>query len=249
MNTLDTPSTKAVRRSFDRAARCYAGHAVVQDSIADWLAEWAPAQRHGRALELGAGPGVFTRRLLPWSGDLIASDRSEAMCREAGLLLPEVEWRVMHAESPHGDPHDWIFTSSMLQWVENPRAVFSAWRRALKPGGRVLAGLFAEGSLPELRALTHGWTPLTWRLPEEWAASLEEGGLRLVRAETHTRVFHHRSALHLLRSLHGVGAAPFHQFTPGRLRKILRDYDTFHRDAHGVRSTWVFYRFEAERVD
>jgi len=250
MNTLDTPSTKAVRRSFDRAARYYAGHAVVQDSIADWLAEWAPSQRHGRALELGAGPGVFTRRLLPWSGDLIASDMSEAMCHEASLLFPDVEWRVMRAEAPHGEEaHDWIFTSSMLQWVDNPRAVFAAWRRALKPGGRVLAGLFAEGSLPELRALTHGWTPLTWRLPEEWAESLEQGGLRLVRSESHTRVFHHRSALHLMRSLHGVGAAPFHQFSPGRLRRILSDYDTLHRDAHGVRSTWVFHRFEAERAD
>ncbi|HEY8931756.1 MAG TPA: methyltransferase domain-containing protein [Rariglobus sp.] len=222
----------------------------MQDSIADWLAEWAPSERHGRALELGAGPGVFTRRLLPWSGDLIASDMSEAMCHEASLLFPDVEWRVMRAEAPHGEEaHDWIFTSSMLQWVDNPRAVFAAWRRALKPGGRVLAGLFAEGSLPELRALTHGWTPLTWRLPEEWAESLEQGGLRLVRSESHTRVFHHRSALHLMRSLHGVGAAPFHQFSPGRLRRILSDYDTLHRDAHGVRSTWVFHRFEAERAD
>lgn len=238
----------AMSGSFDRAAGTYAGHAVVQECMADWLAEWVPAERSGRALELGAGPGVFTRRLLPWAGELTASDMSEAMCREAGLALPDVNWRVMRAESPHGGDHDWIFTSSMLQWVENPRAVFAAWKRALKPGGRVLAGLFAEGSLTELRALTHGWTPLTWRLPEEWAESLAEAGLRLVRADTHTRGFHHGSALQLLRSLHGVGAAPFHQFTPGRLRKILREYDERHAEAQGVRSTWVFHRFEAERV-
>jgi malonyl-CoA O-methyltransferase len=237
------------RGSFDRVARTYADHAVVQECMADWLAEWVPERRTGKALELGAGPGVFTRRLLPWNGELVASDMSEAMCREAGTALPDVQWRVMRAETPQGGAHDWIFTSSMLQWVENPRAVFAAWRRALKPGGRVLAGLFAEGSLPELRALTHGWTPLTWRLPEEWAESLAEGGLRLVRAETHERVFHHASALKLLRSLHGVGAAPFHQFTAGRLRKILRDYDAIYAQAGGVRSTWVFHRFEAERVE
>ena len=238
-----------MRGSFERAARAYAGHAVVQEAMAGWLAEWLPAERTGRALELGAGPGVFTRRLLPWAGDLMATDMVEAMCREARMALPEVEWRVMRAESPVGDPCDWVFTSSMLQWVENPRAVFAAWRQALKAGGRVLAGLFAEGTLPELRELTKGWTPLTWRMPEEWAESLEQGGLRLVRAETEARVFHHASALHLLRSLHGVGAAPFHQFTPGRLRRILRDYDAQHRDTRGVRSTWVFHRFEAERAD
>ena len=248
MNTANSSEAK-VRGSFDRAARSYAGHAVVQESMADWVAEWLPAKRDGHALELGAGPGVFTRRLLPWAGSLVATDMAESMCRQAGLALPEVEWRVMRAEAPTGEPCDWIFTSSMLQWVENPRAVFAAWRNALKPGGRVVAGLFAEGSLPELRALTQGWTPLTWRLPQEWEESLKLAGLRLVRAEAEERVFYHPSALHLLRSLHGVGAAPFHQFTPGKLRRLMSDYDGRHGGKQGVRSTWVFYRFEATRVD
>lgn len=239
----------AVRESFSRAARTYAGHAVVQEAMAGWLAEWAPSRREGRALELGSGPGVFTRRLLPWAGELVASDMAAAMCREAGRLLPGVECQVMRAEAPQGEGIDWVFSSSMLQWIDNPREVFTAWRRVLKPGGRVLAGLFAEGTLPELRELTRGWTPLTWRTPDEWADGLASGGLRLVRAEADERVFHHASALELLRSLHGVGAAPFHQFTPGRLRRIIREYDARHRGEHGVRSTWVFHRFEAERID
>jgi hypothetical protein len=86
-------------------------------------------------------------------------------------------------------------------------------------------------------------------MPEEWAESLALGGLQLVRAETEKRVFHHPSALQLLRSLHGVGAAPFHHFTPGRLRRILREYDARHDDERGVASTWMFHRFEAVRVD
>lgn len=247
--SMESTSSAALRVSFGRAARTYDGHAVVQEALAGWVADWLPAERTGRALELGAGPGVFTRRLLPWRGVLTATDMAEAMCQRARAALPDVTWRVMRAEEPEGEAHDWMFSSSMLQWVENPRAVFTAWRRALRPGGRVLAGLFAEGSLPELRALTRGWTPLTWRLPDEWAESLALGGLRLVRAEAEERVFYHRSALHLLRSLHGVGAAPFHQFTPGRLRRLLREYDAQHSDARGVRSTWVFHRFEAERAD
>jgi len=244
----ESSSASTVRASFDKAARTYGDHALVQEGLAEWLAEWLPTERSGRALELGAGPGLFTRRLLPWNGSLIATDMSETMCREAKRALPEVDWRVMHAEAPEGDSHDWLFTSSMLQWLENPRAVFATWRQALRPGGRVLGGLFAEGSLPELRQLTRGWTPLTWRLPEEWAESLTLGGLRLVRAESQKRVFFHPSALDLLRSLHGVGAAPYHQFSAGRLRRLLRDYDANHGDARGVRSTWVFYRFEAERA-
>lgn len=245
---MTIPRTKTVQFSFDRAARTYGVHARVQESMAEWLGEWVPADRSGRALELGAGTGVFTRRLTPWSGALTATDLADDMCSVAREKLPGLDWRVMRAEAPEGGPCDWLFTSSMLQWMENPAAVFRAWRNVLRPGGRVLAGLFAEGSLPELRGLTKGWSPLTWRTPGEWADYLGECGFRVHRAESNERVFHHVSALDLLRSLHGVGAAPFHQFTPGRLRQILKDYDARHREPEGVRASWMFYRFEAERI-
>ena len=253
MNTAPTypePNSLAhVRDSFARAAGTYAGHAAVQVAMAEWLAEWLPTERSGRALELGAGTGVFTRHLLPWTGALTATDMAEGMCNEGRAALPHVPWRVMRAEAPEREPAcDWIFSSSMLQWLENPGAVFAAWREALKPGGRVLAGLFVEGSLPELRELTPGASPLTWRTPAVWDEALEGGGLRRVRSEASTRVFYQKSALDLLRSLHGVGAAPVTQFSPGRLRSVLREYETRHRDAGGVPATWVFYRFEAERV-
>jgi malonyl-CoA O-methyltransferase len=249
-STSPAPTSLAhVRDSFARAAGTYAGHAAVQVAMADWLAEWLPTNRSGQALELGAGTGVFTRRLLPWTGTLTATDMAEAMCNEGRVALPQMAWRVMRAEAPERQPAcDWIFSSSMLQWMEDPGAVYGAWREALKPGGRVLAGLFVEGSLPELRALTPGASPLTWRTPAVWDEALERGGLRRVRSEASTRVFYQESALELLRSLHGVGAAPVTQFAPGRLRRVLREYETRHRDERGVPATWVFYRFEAERM-
>ena len=234
-----------VRDRFGRAAPRYAQYATVQADMAEWLAEWLPEERTGRALELGAGTGMFTRKLLPWHGTLTATDASPAMCEVAQAELPAVEWRVLNAETPGAAEADWIFTSSMLQWVENPRAVFAAWKRAMRPSGRMVAGLFAEGSLPELRELTRGWSPLTWRTPGEWSELLTDAGLELVRSEEVYRVFYHPTAREFLRSLHGVGATPYHQFTPGKLRQILRDYDTRHRGPQGVRSTWVFYRIEA----
>ena len=248
--TSPTPTSLAlVRDSFSRAAGTYVGHAAVQLAMAEWLAEWLPVKRRGRALELGAGTGVFTRRLLPWTGTLTATDMAEAMCNEGRVTLPQVPWRVMRAEAPEREPAcDWIFSSSMLQWMEDPGAVFAAWREALKPGGRVLAGLFVEGSLPELRALTPGASPLTWRTPAMWDEALEQGGLRRVRSEASTRVFYQKTALDQLRSLHGVGAAPVTLFAPGRLRRVLREYEDRHEDERGVPATWVFYRFEAERV-
>ncbi len=239
-------SAAMLAASFGRAAANYQEHARVQAALADWLAEWLPAGREGRALEIGAGPGIFTRRLLPWTGALTATDISPAMCAAGQAALPQLAWRVMAAEAPDPGPWDWIFCSSMLQWAGDPEKIFTAWRERLAPGGRLLAGLFIEGSLPEWRAVRGGKGPVTWRTAEAWRASLVRAGLRLMRNETRSHVFEYPSALAFLRSLHGVGAAPQSHLPPGRLRRLLRDYQERFAVSGGVKATWMFYRVEAE---
>ncbi len=238
----------AVAESFGRAVENYRRHAHVQAALAEWLAEWLPSDLTGRALEIGAGCGGFTQHLLPWSGNLVASDLAPAMCAAGSAAFPGIEWRVLAAETPGGGPWDWIFSSAMLQWSTEPAEIFSAWRDQLAPGGRVLAGLFVEGSLSELGEQLGHDNPLAWRAVAEWRRCAAAGGLRIVRDAAVKRVFRHASARAFLRSLHGTGAAPARRVPPARLREILRDYDARHRDAAGVRATWMFYRFEAERA-
>jgi SAM-dependent methyltransferase len=237
-----------VEAEFSRAAGTYALHARVQTAAAEWLAEWLPEERNGRALEAGAGPGIFTRHLLPWSGQLVATDASAAMCEKGHAAWPQIEWRPMQAQAPATGPWDWIFTSSMLQWIDDPTDVFTAWKTTLAPGGRVTGVLFAEESLPELRALMGGWSPVVWRTPEEWSAHLERSGLRVLRTETLRRSFFYASATEFLRSLHGVGATPTRRLSVGALRRLLRDYEKLHGGSDGVKATWTFYRFQAERM-
>lgn len=245
--TLSPDHPEIVAASFEQAALNYREHAQVQEAMAEWLGEWLPPQRMGRALEIGAGPGVFTQRLLPWHGELTATDLSPAMCAQGRTMLPQVDWRVMAAENPADGPWDWIFCSSMLQWARRPAELFATWREALAPGGRLLAGIFVQGSLPELRAL-HEAGPVTWRPVEAWRASLERGGLSLVRDTVEQRVFRYPSGVAFLRSLHGVGAAPKRMLSAGRLRRLLRDYELRHGGEDGVHATWKFYRCEAERT-
>jgi len=237
-----------LEQSFARAAAAYRQHAGVQTMMADWLGQWLPLIPTGRALEIGAGPGIFTRHLLQWTDGLTATDASPAMCAAGRAELPALDWRVMRAEAPLAGPWDWIFSSSMLQWAVDPVAIFSAWRGCLAPGGRVLAGLFAAGSLPELETLTGGNSPLVWRSPEAWRAAIARGGLKLVRDSSEQRTMNHSSSHEFLRTLHRVGAAPQRRFTTGALRRLLREYDSRHGGEHGVRATWTFYRFEAERA-
>lgn len=242
MNTL-------ANLSFSRAAPHYRRFAHVQAAMADWLAEWAPASRNGAALEIGAGTGLFTQRLLPWSGRYVATDLSPEMCEEGRHLLPAIEWSDMAAEDPLSGPWDWIFSASMLQWAEYPAAILDAWRHVLRPGGKILAGFFVDGSLPELRQLTHGWAPLVWHAPRFWEETIVRSGLQLTRSECIERVFWHDSALEMLRGLHGVGASPVRRYAAGELRNIIKHYEAEFRVGHRVRSTWKFYRLEATAPD
>ena len=231
--------------SFGRKAPTYLAHAGVQEELAEWLAEWLPKKREGRALEIGAGPGVFTRHLVPWKGTLLATDGSRAMCAAGRAAWPDATWRTMVADRPAAGPWDWIFSSSMLQWADDPAAVFTAWRKRLAPRGRVLAGFFVAGSLDEWSALA-GRAPLEWRTPEVWRALLAASGLRLVRDDARSRILHYSSAAALLRSLHGTGAAPLRRLSPARLRSLLREYENRHRTRDGVPARWIFFRFEAD---
>lgn len=241
-------SALQVAESFSRAASRYDEHADVQEAMAAWLAEWLPAAREGRALEIGAGTGGFTRHLADWRGKFVATDLSAAMCAVGRARFPRSEWRTMDAAVPLACPWEWIFCSSMLQWASSPPAMLRAWRDVLANEGRILAGLFVAETLPELTAVLGEAAPLQWRTAVEWTGMLRRAGLRVIRSETETREFTHASASMLLRSLHGVGAAPERRFAPAVLRRLLTEYDARHRTAEGVRATWTFFRFEAERA-
>jgi malonyl-CoA O-methyltransferase len=243
------PATVAeLADSFGRAASNYGRYACVQTAMAAWLAEWLPTDRRGQALEMGAGTGGFTRHLLPWRGRLVASDLAPAMCAAGRAAVPQVEWREMAAEVPNGGPWDWIFSNAMLQWVAQPGGLFAAWNDRLAPGGRVLGGLFVAESLPELNDLLREESPIQWRTVDHWRRYLEEGGFRIVRDSSVPRTFFYPSAIALLRSLHGVGAAPVRRIAPLRLRRVLQEYERRHAVVGGVSATWTFYRFEAERA-
>ena len=239
-------ASRVLAANFSKASRTYAARSGVQAEMAEWLSEWLPRIRSGQALEIGAGTGLFTRHLIPWAGTVTASDLSPEMCRVGRASVPEANWTPMEAELPAAGPWDWIFSSSMLQWAANPANVFSAWRDCLAPGGRVLAGVFAAGSLAEWNATAGDTSPVAWLAPQEWRANLANAGFRLLRDQCEMRVLRYPSALSLLRSLHDVGGAPHRRFAAGRLRRHLRDYDASFRCPGGVTASWSFYRFEAE---
>lgn len=230
--------------SFGRAASRYEAKASVQTAMAAWLAEWLPTEqgRQGPALEVGAGTGLFTAKALPWPGGYVASDGSAEMVMRGRGRFPGVCWRELAAENPGEGGWSWILSSSVLQWASDPVGTLRAWRSALRPAGRVLAGFYAAETLPELRSLLGpGRGPLTWRTPWAWRSAFEEAGLRILRDDLACRNFEYSSPRTLLRTLHETGAAPHRLVPPARLLTWLRE-----RDEAPMTATWTFFRVEAE---
>ena len=115
--------------------------------------------------------------------------------------------------------------------------------------GRILAGLFVAESLPELKAFATGEGATVWRTAETWRNALEKSGLNLVREEVQARIFYYPTASELLRSLASLAPSLEPRFSPASLREFLGRYEELYRESQGVRATWNFYRFEAQRAE
>jgi hypothetical protein len=70
-----------------------------------------------------------------------------------------------------------------------------------------------------------------------------------VREEVQTRIFHYPTASEFLRSLPGLAPSLEPRFSPTLIRQFLGRYEELYREPQGVRATWNFYRFEAQRAE
>ncbi|MAT70178.1 MAG: hypothetical protein CMJ58_11730 [Planctomycetaceae bacterium] len=241
--------------SFDARADSYAEAAVVQRELAGWLAEWlepADATRTLRAVDLGAGEGLFTRQLVGRFAAVAAVDLAPRMVRLGAAGLPEASWEVADAWqwAPAADAAaDRLYSASLLQWCPDPASVLRRWRAAVGPGGRMLHGFYVAPSLVEWQSLQPSPPPFTWRTPREWLARFRAAGWKVLRSEVDERTFRFPAAIDLLRFFHHTGVTIPGQLTAGQTRSILRELDRRHPPCNGhggVPSDWTFMRVEAE---
>ncbi len=234
---------------FHQKANCYDKHALIQDEIASWLSQWLPLKRVGRALEAGAGTGLFTQHLTGWNGSVTATDASEEMVAKGREKIPSIKWEPREAHDLGYDELDWIFSSSMLQWMTNPHMVLKHWNKCLKPGGRVLCSVFIDGTLHELNQLIgSSFIPLRWKNEHEWLMIFEKAGLNVLSHQTTIKTLRYPSCHRLLRDLHGIGAvAQTARISTGKLRQIIREYDQRFRRGNDILATFSYMRLVAQK--
>lgn len=151
---------RLVRRAFDRASSTYDRAAVVQGEIRDRLLERLDVVRlqPSAVLDLGAGTGHASRALkrrYP-GARVIAVDLSHGMLREGRR---QQGWR-QRFHAVEADAHrlpirtasiDLVLSNLMLEWCQEPDAVFAEIRRVLRPQGLLMFTTLGPDTLKELR--------------------------------------------------------------------------------------------------
>ena len=152
--------TARVRRSFGRSAGAYDAAAVLQARVREELLGRLDLVRLEpvAVLDLGAGTGhasLALKRRYP-SSRVVALDLAAGMLRSARrrqTLLRRFATVCADATSlPLRDACvDLVFSNLMLQWCNDPDAVFRECRRVLRPGGLLTFATLGPDTLMELR--------------------------------------------------------------------------------------------------
>jgi len=243
---------EAVKEAFGRAAPVYEAHAhlqrqVRQHCLALGQAYW-PSGKH--ILDAGCGTGALlteTGRLrLRWR--ITSLDLSLGMC----AVAREKSGAVVNADAaamPFADnSFDGLFSSLMLQWANNPPAVWREMARVLKPQGRVVLSTFVHGTLQELR---EAFSSLDGKphvshfvQTHEILKYAAEAGLTMTMAEQARIVNYYPDAIALMRSLQFIGATHKEaergrgMMTLKQLAGVEQVYEKRFGTAEGLPATW-----------
>lgn len=139
------------------------------------------APRKGeRILDLGCGSGQLTAAIADTGAAVIGLDSSPEMLAEARTHYPAIEFRLGDAaDFTLESPVDAVFSNAVLHWVKNAAGAARCIARALKPGGRFVAGFGGRGNnqsiLEAIRELL-GPVETPWYYPSigEYASVLEQ---------------------------------------------------------------------------
>ena len=238
-----------VRRSFGRSARNYDAAAVLQGRVRDELLGRLDIVRLEPAavLDLGAGTGhasiALKRRYR--SSQVVALDLAEGMLREAGrrqTLLRRFRRVCGHAAAlPLREASiDLVFSNLMLQWCQDPDAVFGECRRVLKPGGLLTFTTFGPDTLYELR---RAWAVADERTHVNRFIDMHDLGDALVRAglvepvmDVERFTLTYAEVRELMHDLKAIGAHNANAGRPrgltgkGAMARMITAYEAYRRD-------------------
>jgi malonyl-CoA O-methyltransferase len=238
-----------MRRAFGRAATGYDAAAVLQARVRDELLSRLDVVRLVPAvvLDLGTGTGhaaaALKRRYR--ASETVALDLAPGMLAEAARRQTVLRrFRRICADAaslPLRDASvDLVVSNLMLQWCNEPDAVFSECRRVMKPGGLLTFTTFGPDTLIELQ---RAWAAADRLIHVNRFIDMHDLGDALLRAgfvepvmdvERYTLTY--ETAGDLMRDLKAIGAHNANEGRPrgltgkGTLRRMTTAYETYRRE-------------------
>jgi malonyl-CoA O-methyltransferase len=226
---------------FSAAAATYDQHARPQRALADRLVGELGGLCPARILELGAGTGLLTRRLVErFPGvPVLALDAAPGMVeysRTAFHGCPQIAWAVGDAQAFCPQVlYPLIVSSAALHWARDLAQTFVRVAANLEPGGTFALGMMLEGTLRELRQLRHETAPtkaIGMRLPtfEQALDALCRAGFTVRQAERFEQRFAYADTRAFLRAIHEQGVTAgtrdsgYVPLQRGELQRLCRDY-------------------------
>ena len=252
-----------IARGFGNARSTYESASRLQRFMGNTMLHKLQARNAEEAgsgvLDLGCGTGWFARKLAAMGqvGAVTGVDLSQGMVQEARKKSSQdVGWIVADAEHlPLQDAScDLIFSNLMIQWCEDPRAVFRECRRVLRPGGRLMVSSLLDGTLKELKRAWRAADPEHEHVNrfETEAALRAKVSAELPQATIETRTIRlpYSSPMMLASELRHLGAG-FRGAerrkavtAPGRMRDMCRHYS---KEPDGTvmvsyEAAWIYWK-------
>jgi len=240
----------AVKYSFGRRAAQYEDNAYLQRQVRGRCVALAKHYFPGdaRVLDAGCGTGALCAdaELLNVGWDISGLDIAFGMCRQAGRQgRAAVNADVACMPFAHAQ-FGGVFSSLMLQWVNDMPAAWAEMARVLKPNGHAVLATLAGGTLAELRdafaALDDKTHVSDFPPPHSLLEMADLAGFELVLARQDAVVEQHADSVALMRSLQVIGASNKHHNRPRGLMtpsQFARLEQAYRKNADGtLPATW-----------
>jgi malonyl-ACP O-methyltransferase BioC len=233
-------------RQFQRAAASYEAQAAVQQQAAERLLDLL--EQHcvlppTRALEIGCGTGLLTRRLLARFSsvqELCLNDLVPDFASRLVIALPCPALRFLPGDIetlPLPGSFDLIISSSVLHWTHDLDSLLAKLAAHLRPDGRLAFSVYGPENLREIRTLTG--IGLRCRSQAELEAAVRRR-FRLLHSSGQTEAMHFASPHDVLRHLRetGVNALSREPWSRQQLRQFCAEYRSRFSSDSGVALTY-----------
>ena len=254
LNQPELISKSAIASHFGKSAESYHSGALLQRQVGEHLLGLMPSRPFKALMDLGTGPGHFSRFLSERTEQLIGVDIATPMLAYARShnAIDNCGWLTGDAEQlPLADNClDGIFSSLMLQWSHSQCRALAEAHRVLKPGASMYFSSLLDGTLGELAT---AWQAVDdqphvnrFLTKAELRQAVQGAGFDDARLTFETRTLWYGDVIALMRDLKAIGANTTNNARRGlmgkqQLKLLQQGYEPFRREPGLPASYQVVY--------